>query len=89
MSPRSSYNAGLSHGTAMSDADCLRFYNGLVAATGKPDIYRPAACADDARRGIPGMMDILGELHMCASVGFAGTPVIRPIISDVFAIEAA
>lgn len=72
------HNTGLATGIRMTDAEILRFYNGCLAAiqhgTG---IFPIAHDHNTARRNIETVMDALGEQGFAATVGYAGTPVIR------------
>jgi hypothetical protein len=72
------YSAGLAKGVAMTDDECLRFYNGIVCAIVNPDsglnVTRSAATA---RQRMFHAMDVLATHGMIAFVGEFGTPVIR------------
>jgi hypothetical protein len=71
------YKQGVAKGTVMSDMDCLRFYNGMIAVlTDQNGLYRLSIDPQAARKGIPGVMDRLFEAGYVATVGYAGTPVI-------------
>jgi hypothetical protein len=75
-----SHNAGLSHGVAMTDEEVLRFYNGICAALSVTN--RPRNTTRDpyiARSFMGHALDELGEQGMIAIIGYAGTPVIRPM----------
>jgi hypothetical protein len=72
------YSTGLAKGVAMSDEECLRFYNGIVCAIVNPDsglnVTRSAATA---RQRMFHAMDVLATYGMIAFVGEFGTPIIR------------
>lgn len=72
------YHAGLARGAMMTDAECLRFYNGMVSACASA-AFSFATCPESARRRLPEMMDVLAEHGLIATVGYAGTAIIRPL----------
>jgi hypothetical protein len=74
------YNAGLSHGVAMSDAETLRFANGIIAAINS-ETLRGCRTAKSARLCLEGLLDLLAEQDMIATVGYAGTPIVRPLVA--------
>lgn len=72
-----SYVEGMAQGVAMTDEECVRFYNGMLAAVSNDRftlIFSPDAC----RRAIPLMMGMLHGEGMVATVGYRGTPIIQP-----------
>jgi hypothetical protein len=72
------YKGGLAKGVVMTDDEAIRFCNGMIAALSS-HILTPAKTAKGARVTIPGVMDLLANEGLCAFVGHAGTPIIRPI----------
>lgn len=75
------YQQGLVQGAKMTDVECLRFYNGIRAACSlNGGIPAPGYCSDpkEARKRLPEAMDILAGAGMVATVGYAGTPIIKP-----------
>jgi hypothetical protein len=74
------YNSGLARGALMTDAECIRFYNGMVSACASA-AFSFATCSASARSRIPAMMDVLAEHGLVATVGYAGTAIIRPLAS--------
>jgi hypothetical protein len=70
-----SFKDGLTKGVMMSDDECLRFANGMIAAIlGCP--VRPMHMPNEARASIPGLMDMLADCGMVATIGYNGTPII-------------
>ncbi len=76
--PLPAYNSGLARGALMTDAECIRFYNGMVSACASA-AFSFATCPASARSRIPEMMDVLAEHGLVATVGHAGTAIIRPL----------
>jgi len=75
---RTGYQAGLARGALLTDAEALRFYNGMVAACASP-MFSFATSPAAARQRIEPMMDILAEHGLIATVGHAGTAIIHPL----------
>lgn len=75
----SDYSHGLSKGVAMSNAECLRFCNGIIAAINDPIHIRQQISAQGARLAIEPYLDLLADQGMTATVGHAGTAIIKPL----------
>jgi peptidoglycan/xylan/chitin deacetylase (PgdA/CDA1 family) len=78
------FEAGIKHGVRMTDVECLRFYNGVVAALNLHDI-RFTTSEEKARLGLWYVLDLLHQKGMTATIGYQGTPVIK----DRYAQEVA
>jgi hypothetical protein len=71
----------LAIGVTMLDDEVLRFYNGMMAATGTHPLEPQRPMLDDpmlARQLMGLMMDRLAEHGMVATVGYRGCAVIAP-----------
>jgi hypothetical protein len=82
VSEMNDYINGLSKGVAMTDTECLRFYNGMIAALQDCGWHRITIDANRARTNIAYMQDKLAEQGMIAFVGEFGTPIIKALKND-------
>jgi hypothetical protein len=80
--------AGLAQGAAMTDDEVLRFANGVIAAINSPNILAVRS-AVTARANLEAFIDLLAENGMVATVGYAGTAIIRALPSFIPVAAAA
>lgn len=65
-------------GVLMSDAELLRFVNGMITAL-RDDLIPPVRDSRMACNILPTVMDRLAEQGMKATIGYLGTPVITAL----------
>ena len=62
----------------MTDDEALRFTNGIIAAINDP-AFRWYTNAQSARKGMGYFLELLAEQGMVATIGYAGTAVVRAL----------
>lgn len=72
------FAAGVAAGANMCDEEALRYTNMMIAALNDPEA-RLYTNPQVARRSMPYWQDRLAACDMVASIGYAGTAIIRPL----------